>query len=60
MNAIDAVCLGERHDPLDVEIRADRLTWLADEISLVGLETMEREAVFVRIDGHRADAELVG
>ena len=45
---------------VDVEIRPDRLARLADLVGLVGLEAVQGEAIFVRIDRHRADAQLVG
>ena len=45
---------------LDVEVRPDRLARLADAIGLVGLEAVQGVAVFVRIDGDGANAQLVG
>ena len=47
-------------DAGDVEVGADRLAGLADAIGLVGLEAVQGEAVFVRVDGDGADAEFVG
>ena len=46
--------------PADVEVRPDRLAGLADAVRLVGLEAVQGEAVFVRVDGDGADAEFVG
>src|SRR5262249_5638074 len=43
----------------DVEVGADRLAGLADTVRLVGLEAVQGEAVFVRVDGDGADAEFV-
>ena len=60
MDRVDAMLLGDRHDPLDVEVGADRLAGPADEIGFVGLEAVEGEAVFVGIDGHGPHAEFVG
>ena len=39
---------------------ANRLAFFADEIGLVGLEAVQRVAIFVRIDGDGANAQLVG
>jgi hypothetical protein len=47
-------------DRLDVQVAANRLARLADLVSLVGLEPVHREPIFVRVDGHGADAQLVG
>ena len=52
--------LGQRDDAVDVEVRADRLARLADAVGLVRLEAVQGEAVFVRVDGDGADAQLVG
>ena len=60
MDRVDADCLREPHDAGDVEVRADRLARLADVVRLVGLEAVQGEAVFVRVDRDGADAELVG
>jgi len=43
---------------VDVEVGLDGLPAGPDQIALVGLEAVEREAVFVGEDGHRADAHL--
>ncbi len=47
-------------DGVDAEVAADRFALLADEVRLVGLEPVHGEAVFVRVDGHSANAQLVG
>ena len=60
MDGVDLVLLGERDDAGDVEVRPDRLARLADLVGLVGLEAVQGEAVFVRVDGDGADAQLVG
>ena len=60
MDGIDAMRLGERHDRGDVEVGADRLPGTANEIGFVGFEAVQGEAVFVRVDRHRADAQFVG
>ena len=60
MDAIDAVGLGQRHDGVDVEVGADRLARAAHHVGLVRLEAVQREAILVGVDGHRADAQFVG
>ena len=52
--------LGDGDDAVDIEVRPDRLARLADQVGLVGLEAVQGVAVFVRVDGDRADAQLVG
>ena len=60
VNRVDARLDGDAHDVLDVEIRLDRTLALADEIALVGLGPMQREAVLARMNRHGANAELGG
>src|SRR5262249_41634474 len=60
MDGVDTDLLREADDAGDVEVRADRLAGLADAVRFVRLEAVEREAIFVRIDRDRANAELVG
>ena len=60
MDGVDPVFLGDRHDAVDIEIGANRLAGLPDQVGLVGLEAMEGEAVFVGIDRHGTDAQLMG
>ena len=60
VDRVDVLRLGQRDDRLDVQIAADRLAGLADLVRLVGLEPVHREPVFVRVDRHGADAQLVG
>ena len=60
MDGIDLVLAGQGDDAVDVEIGADRLARLADAVGLVRLEAVQGEAVFVGVDGDRADAQLVG
>ena len=47
---------------VDVQVRADRLAALRrpDEERFVGLEAVQREAIFVAVDGDGAQAELGG
>src|SRR5437899_525534 len=59
-NRIHVALDRQGHDPGDVEIGPDRLARAADQIGLVGLEAVQREAVLVAVDGHGADSQLVG
>src|SRR5206468_1597808 len=59
MNGVNIMLLRERDDAGDVEVSADRLAGLADQIRLVGLEAVQREAVFMGVDRDRADAQLM-
>ena len=47
-------------DLADRQIRAHGVPDVADLVGLVGLEPMQRIAILVGIDRHRADAHLVG
>ena len=60
MDRVDLLLLRQRDDAGDVEVAADRLARLADRVRLVGLEAVQGEAVFVRVDRDGADAQLVG
>ena len=60
MNGINAFGFGQRDNSRNVQISLDRAFAGADLIGLVGLETVERKAIFLRIDGHGAQAEFVG
>src|SRR6476661_8926125 len=53
---------GDVDDRLDVEVRPDRFTTLrrADQERLVGLEAVQRKAIFVTVDRHGAQAEFGG
>ena len=51
---------GGPHDPLGVEVGADRVALLADPVGLVGLEDVLGLAVLVGEDGDRLGAELGG
>src|SRR5262245_46510023 len=59
MNAVHAVLLGDGHDVRNVQVGADRLAGYAYQVRLVRLEAVQGVAVFVRIDGDGADAQLV-
>ena len=58
MNEIHAMLLRHRHDPLDVQIRADRTLPLAHAIRLVRLEAVHRKPVLLGVDRDRAQPEF--
>ena len=58
MNRVHAFFLGDGNDALDVEIRGDRSLVLADEIRLVRLESVQAEAVGLRVDGDGAQIQF--
>ena len=60
MDRVHALLLRDRDDALDVEIGADRSLPLADPVRFVRLETVEREAVFLGVDGDGAQAQFGG
>src|SRR5262249_55646621 len=59
MDRMDFIAQSQLHNRVDVEIGADWFARFADRIRLVRFEAMQGEAVFMRIHGDRADAELV-
>ena len=59
MDRIDTRLFRDADDRGDVEVRLDRLAPLADLIRLIRLEAVQRVAVFMRVDGDRADAKFV-
>jgi hypothetical protein len=60
MDQRHALRLRQRDDALDVEIRADRTFFPVQAIGFIGFETMDREAVFLGIDGNRAQTQFIG
>ena len=60
MDGIDALFARQSHDALHVEIGFHRTLALADQVGFVGFEAVQGQAVFLRIDGDRAQAQLVG
>ena len=62
MNGVDLVLFCQCDQVADVEIRLDRLAagFGADQERFIRLETMQREAVFVAVDGDGAQAQLRG
>src|SRR5712664_3198701 len=60
VDGVDALLFCQSYDSRDVQIGFDRALASADLIRLVSLEAMQGEPVFLRINGHGAQAELVG
>ncbi len=60
MDGVDALLTGEIDDAVHVEVGLHRPFAFADEVGFVGFETVQREAVFLRINGDRAQAKFVG
>ena len=58
MDRIDLRGLRDADDVVDIEVGLDRRLAGADEIALVRLHPVQREAVFLRVDRDRADAQL--
>ena len=59
MDRVDVLGLGQFDDRLIVQVTADRLAGLSHLVGLVGLRAVSSEPIFVRIDRHGPDAELV-
>ncbi len=59
VNRVDTPLFRQGDEGWDVEIGADRLAGLADQVGLVRLQPMQGEPVFVGIDADGADAQLV-
>ena len=60
MNRVHALLFGQRHDAFDIEIGLHRSFALADQVGFVGFEAVQREAVFLGIDGDGAQAQFIG
>ena len=60
MDGVDALFLRQRDDAVDIQIGLDRAFALADQVGFVGFEAVQAEAVFLRINGHGADAQFIG
>src|SRR4051794_7816244 len=60
VDRVDLFFRGERDDALEIEVGFDRPFAFADKIRFVGLESMQREAIFLRINGYRAQPEFIG
>ena len=60
MDGIHAFFLRQRDDAVHVQVGFHRPFALADQVSFIGLETVQGQAVLLRIDGHGAQAQFIG
>jgi hypothetical protein len=60
VDGIDFFFAGKRDNPVDVEISLHGTFTGTDLVSLVGFKAVKRQAIFMRIDSHGAQAQLVG
>ena len=60
MDGIDFPFLGQRHNAGNVEVGLDRALACSDLISLIGFEAVQGQAIFLRVDGYGAQAQLIG
>ncbi len=59
VDGINPILMGDVDDSLDVQVRANRLARLADPISLIRFESVQGEAVFMRVNRDSTYPELV-
>ncbi len=59
MNGVDFFLGRERDDCVDIQVRLHGTFALADEIRFVGFETVQAEAIFLRIHRDCPEAEFV-
>ena len=60
MDEVYPAFLGHLHNAVDVQIRPHRPLAHANEIGLIRLESVHRQPVFLRVNGHRAHVHLRG
>jgi hypothetical protein len=60
MDGISPDAFGQRYDPVDIEIRTDRLTRAADFVGFVRFESVKCVTIFVSVNGDGADSEFRG
>ena len=60
MDGVDLFFGGQRNDALHVQVRFHRALACADQVGLVGLEAVQGQAIFLRINGHGAQAQFIG
>ena len=60
VHGVDPGFPGDAQDGPNVQVGAQCLAGFAYGIALIGLEPMQRKAVFVRVNGNRSDAEFAG
>ncbi len=60
MDGLHTLLARQGNDAFHVEVRLHRALALADQVSFVGFEAVQGEAVLLRINGNRAYAQFVG
>ena len=60
VNRVDTFLLRQRHDAFHIQVSLDRPFAFADQIGFIRLEAMQREPVFLGVDGHRPQTQFVG
>ncbi len=60
MDGVGPSLEGNADDVLDIQIGVDRTSAGAHQVALVGFGPVQREAVFLRMNGYGANAELGG
>ena len=58
MDRVDVVLNGRLDDVWNIQIGADRFALSPDFVSLIGLEAVQREPIFVRVDGDGSDTQF--
>ncbi len=59
MDGINPLLAGQLDDGLDIEVAMNGRARLAHWVSFIGLEPMAGEAILMRVDRHRPNAQLV-
>ena len=59
MDRIHAAAFGKVDDSRDVQIRCQRAFVLADQVGLVRARAVQAVGIFLRIDGNRAQAQII-
>ena len=59
MDRVHAAALGEVDDSGDVQIRCQRALVFADQVGLVRARAVQAVGIFLRIDGNRAQAQII-
>ena len=60
MDGVDLLFDGERDDSLDIEIRLNGAESFARLVGFIGLEAMQAEAVFLRVNRDGAEPQFGG
>ena len=59
MNGIDIRLFGDANDCRDIQIGPNRFARLTDLIGLIRLEAMQRVTIFVGVNRHRPNMQLM-